>query len=96
MKMVIIAYNEAVDEEITEILKFNSQVEFTKWTKVLGQGKNSEPHLMTNIWPKANNVLMACVGDDSAKKILDGIRELRKTMGHEGVKAFSLPVDDAT
>lgn len=96
MKMVMIAYNEAVDEEVTEILRLCSQNEFTKWTKVIGRGRNSEPHLMTNVWPKANNFIMACVADDIAVRIMNGVRELRKTLGHEGVKAFSMPVDDAT
>lgn len=97
MKMVIIAYNEAVDEEVLEALAACCQmVEFTKWTKVLGQGQHSEPHLMTHIWPKANNVLMTCVDDARARKIMERVRALRKTMAAQGIKAFLLPVEDVT
>lgn len=96
MKMIMIAYNEAVDEEVMEVLKGNDQAEFTKWTKVLGWGRQSEPHLLTHVWPNANSFLMTCVTDEKASGIMQGVRELRKTLGHEGIKAFSLPVEDAT
>ena len=96
MKMIVIAYNEAVDEEVMDVLKANVQAEFTKWTKVLGWGQHSEPHLMTTVWPKANNFLMTCVADEKVAGIMQGVRELRKTLGYEGVKAFSIPVEDMT
>ena len=96
MKMIMIAYNEAIDEEIMQVLKTNGQAEFTKWTKVHGWGQQSEPHLMTHVWPKGNNVLMSCVEDQRAAKIMQGVRELRKALAHEGIKAFSMPIDDVT
>lgn len=96
MKMVLIAYNEAVDEEVMEILEANSIEGYTKWTKVLGKGKTSGPHLLTNIWPKANNVLAICTDEEKAKNLLEEVRRLRKTVGREGVKAFILPVEALT
>mgnify|MGYP003729836291 CR=1 FL=1 len=97
MKMVMIAYNEAVDEEVMETLAACCDlVAFTKWTKVLGQGTHSEPHLLDHIWPKGNDVLMACVDDQQAAAIMARVRELRKTLGKEGLKAFAWSVDDVT
>ena len=93
MKMIIIVYNEAVDEEVLGLLRACNQAEYTKWTKVMGRGKHSEPHLLTHVWPKANNVLMACVEDGTASTLLEGVRKLRQTAGKEGVKAFVLPVE---
>ena len=96
MKMVLIAYNEAIDEEVMEILKVNSVEGYTKWTKALGKGKTSGPHLLTHVWPKANNVIAVSVEDEKAGHILEGVRNLRKTAGQEGVKAFVLPVEEVT
>ncbi len=96
MKMIMIVYSEAVDEEAMAMLKTKVQAEYTKWTGVLGWGQHSEPHLLTHVWPKANNILMICVEDQKAGAIMDGVRELRQTLGNEGVKAFSMPVDDIT
>ena len=96
MRMILIAYNEAMDEEVMEVLKANLQAEFTKWTRVLGRGQHSEPRLLTSVWPVGNNVLMTCVADEKAPGIMQGVRELRKTLGHEGIKAFSWTVEDVT
>ena len=96
MKLVLIAYNEAVDEEVMRILQEVSVESYTKWTKVLGKGERSGPHLMTHVWPKANNVLAAVADDETAAKLLDGVRELRGRLAREGIKAFSWQVEDAT
>ena len=96
MKIIMIAYSEAIDNEIMELLESNTIEGFTKWTKVIGKGTSSGPHLLNHVWPKGNNVIMCCVQDDKAEKLLQGVRELKKTTGHEGVKAFSMPVDDVT
>lgn len=97
MKMVLIAYSEALHEEVLEALaRCCSVVHYTVWTKVAGRGGHSEPHLMTHVWPKGNNVLMTCVDDSVARALMDHVRELRRSLGHEGIKAFLLPVEDVT
>jgi len=96
MKMLLIAYNEAIDGEVMDLLNANSVEGFTKWTKVLGKGKTSGPHLSTHVWPKANNVLAICIEDEKAKSILDGVRELRKSIGSEGLKGFVMPLETVT
>lgn len=96
MKMVLIAYNEAIDDEVMEILEANSVKGYTKWTKVLGQGKTSGPHLLTHVWPKANNVVAAAVDDTTGAQLMEKVLHLRRALGKEGIKAFSLPVDAVT
>jgi len=96
MKLVLVVYNEAVDDEVLEVLEKISVESYTKWTKVLGRGERSGPHLMTHVWPKANNVLAAVADDDTAAKLLDGVRELRERLAQEGIKAFSWQVEGVT
>lgn len=96
MKMLLIAYNEAVDEEVMDVLKASAVEGYTKWTKVLGKGKSSGPHLLTHVWPKANNVLMIGAENEQAEKILEAVRTLRNIVGHEGVKAFLMPLEAIT
>lgn len=96
MKMVLVAYNEAIDVEVMSALKASAIKGFTKWTKVLGSGTASEPHMLTNIWPKANNVVAVAVEDAQAAQLLDHVRRLRQTLGHEGIKAFVLPLESMT
>ncbi len=96
MKLLIIVFNEAIEEEVTEILEANSVVGYTKWTKVMGRGKASGFHVMTQVWPKANNAMMIAAEDEQAVNVIEGIRGLRKTLAHEGVKAFLLPLEAVT
>ena len=96
MKFVLIAYNEALDDEVLEALRDSGAENYTKWTKVLGKGTTSGPHLDSHVWPKANNVLAVAVPETEAEALLDNVRELRETLGHEGVKAFQLPLEEVT
>lgn len=96
MKMVLIIYNEAIDDEVMEALEKCCIESFTKWQRVLGKGKISQPHLDTTIWPGANNVCMTVVDDNKVPAILTQVKNLRKTLGKEGIKAFVLPVEQIT
>jgi len=96
MKLVMIMYNEAINDEVESLLDQNGAGGFTKWTKVVGKGQASGPHLGTHVWPKANNVIVVVTEKESADNILQGIRELRKRSAKEGIKAFTWEVEDVT
>ena len=70
MKMILITYNEAIDEEVTETLEASEIRHFTKWTKVLGSGHSGGMRLNTHIWPGANNALALVVADDKARDVM--------------------------
>jgi len=96
VKLVFIAYNEALDDELTAALEGLSIDTYTKWTRVLGKGRTSGPHLGSPVWPKHNNVLAVCVQDDEAQAVLEAVRGLRAEMGRHGIKAFVLPCEEVT
>lgn len=96
MKLVMIAYNEALDQAVEDLLDHHGIQGYTKWTKVHGKGRSSGPHLGTHVWPKANNVVAAVVDDEAAHQALEGVRELRGRLAQEGVKAFVVPCDEVT
>jgi nitrogen regulatory protein PII len=96
MKMVMVVYNEAIDNEVMSALESCGIESFTKWQRVLGKGKLSLPHLDSTVWPGVNNICMAVVDDKLASPILAQIRTLRRTLGKEGVKAFIMPVEEVT
>lgn len=96
MKLILIAYNEAIDEEVMELLDTAEVAGYTKWIQVLGKGRASGPHLLSHVWPKGNNVLVTVVDDALAVELLDAVRNLRQTAGAEGLKAFQLDVEEQT
>ncbi|OQX80353.1 MAG: hypothetical protein B6D56_05300 [Candidatus Omnitrophica bacterium 4484_70.1] len=96
MKLVIICYNVAIGEEVLEVLKEIGISSYTRFKEVQGVGKLSGPHLGNHIWPAVNSVLMVALEEDKKDKLIKRIKELRKELGKEGVKAFVLPVEEIT
>ncbi len=96
MKMILISYNVAIDEEVMEALKEVGISGYTKLPKVLGDGKTSGPRLDSHIWPGANSLLALAVEDDEKDQILAQVMKLRQKLGKEGIKAFVLPLEEVT
>lgn len=96
MKMVIVVYNEALDNEMMEILENCMLKNYTKITGVFGRGESSGTHLGTDIWPGRNSLLYIACEDKDGRKVIASVKELRKSLGPEGVKAFLLPLDEIT
>jgi hypothetical protein len=96
MKMVMLAYNEALDNEVMEILESCLMKNYTKITGVFGCGASSGTHLGTDIWPGRNNILYVACEEAVGKKIIAAVRQLRKSIGVEGVKAFLMPLEEMT
>lgn len=96
MKMVMVTYNEAVESEVMDSLVGCALKNYTKITNAYGRGLASGTHLGNDIWPGKNSILYIACEDREARQLLSRIRELRKTLGSEGLKAFLLPLEDMT
>jgi nitrogen regulatory protein PII len=96
MKMVMIVYNEAIDMETMEVLQHCVLKNYTKIHAVYGRGETSGTHLGTDIWPGRNNILYVACKDDEASQLISCVKELRKELGREGIKAFTWNLDDIT
>jgi hypothetical protein len=69
---------------------------YTKFTNTLGKGQLSEPHLNTDVWPGVNYGTLVVTDEANAKKIMENVRQMRKKLGSEGVKAFMWEIEDIT
>jgi hypothetical protein len=96
MKAVLIMHNVAIDEEVNEILVSVGVDCYTKFTNTLGKGQLSEPHLNTDVWPGVNYGTLVVTDEANAKKIMENVRQMRKKLGSEGVKAFMWEIEDIT
>jgi nitrogen regulatory protein PII len=96
LKMAIIVYNEALDDEVMEVLGNCTMQNYTKLTGVFGKGETSGTHMGNDIWPGRNNILYVACEEKQAKQILSCVRALRQKLGREGVKAFVLPIEEMT
>lgn len=96
MKMIMISYNEAVELEVMEVLERCALKNYTKIDGVFGRGRTSGTHMGNDVWPGRNNLLYAACEDEQARQLILCVRQLRKDLGKEGVKAFVLPLEEIT
>jgi len=92
----MIIHNEAIDSEVAELLDSAGIDCYTKFTRTLGKGKLSDPHLDTDIWPGSNIGTFVVTAPAKAAELMDGVRRLRQRLGTEGIKAFMWQIDDIT
>lgn len=92
----MIAYNEAIDVEVMEILANCVIKNYTKINGAFGKGTTSGTHMGDDIWPGRNNILYVACEEEQAQHMLDCVRQLRKELGREGIKAFVLPLEEMT
>lgn len=95
-KMLMISYNEAIDLEVMEVLNSCGVKNYTKITGVYGRGTTSGTHLGDDIWPGRNNLIYVACEEKQAKQMLSCVKELRKKLGREGIKAFLMPIEEFT
>ncbi|MDD4894242.1 MAG: hypothetical protein PHW54_02885 [Candidatus Omnitrophica bacterium] len=94
--MIMLSYNEAVEDEVMGVLERCALKNYTKINGVFGSGETSGIHLGNDIWPGKNNLIFIACEDNQAKQLLACVKELRKTLGKEGVKAFVMPLEALT
>lgn len=94
MKLVMVTYNEAIDSEVMDALSGCSLKNYTKVTNAYGKGASSGTHLGNDIWPGKNNIIYVACQDKEAKQLMAAMKQLRKTLAGEGIKAFLIPLED--
>ncbi|MDI6725757.1 MAG: hypothetical protein QMD32_02250 [Smithellaceae bacterium] len=94
MKMFLIIYCEAADEEVIAALKEAGVRGYTKMVEARGEGTETEPKLGTHFWPGRNNVLLTAVADEAIARLDARLRELKQENPRAGVRSFVLPMED--
>ena len=96
MKAVFVAYNQAYNEEIVELLEELGQRGYTVWQDVGGRGTvDGEPHLGSHAWPTQNHAVLTVLEDDLASKVMQALRDKDAAYPDLGLRAYTLPVEDA-
>ena len=96
MKAIFIAYNQAYNQEIVELLERCGQRGYTVWEEIGGRGsEDGEPHLGNHAWPTQNHALLSVVDENLALGIMQALRETDTANPVLGLRAYVLPVEDA-
>ena len=96
MKAVFVAYNQAYNQEIVELLEQLGQRGYTVWEDVGGRGSvDGEPHLGNHAWPTQNHALLTVLDDALAPKVMAALRDTYAANPDLGLRAYVLPGEDA-
>ena len=96
MKAIFIAYNQAYNEEIAQLLETFGQRGYTKWEDVGGRGTETGlPHLGNHAWPTQNHAILTAVPDGLAPQIMEALRKTDADNPLLGLRAYVLPIEDA-
>ena len=96
MKAIFVAYNQAYNQEIVELLEKLGQRGYTVWENIGGRGSvDGEPHLGNHAWPTQNHALLSVVEDSLAASVMDELRKLDAANTKLGLRAYVVPVEDA-
>jgi len=94
MKMFLIIYCEAADEDVIAALKEAGIHGYTKMVEARGEGTETEPKLGTHCWPGKNNILLIAVADEEVSRINERIRRIKEEYPRAGFRSFLLPMEE--
>ncbi|HPC47830.1 MAG TPA: transcriptional regulator [Deltaproteobacteria bacterium] len=92
MRMIFMIYDVDFDDDVMDTLSSLELTGYTKWDRVLGKGKRSEPKLDDAVWPGFNCAVMIAVEDDNEQAVFSALEDLFKRLGAKGFAVFELPV----
>ncbi|MGM9764528.1 MAG: PG0541 family transporter-associated protein [Candidatus Cryptobacteroides sp.] len=96
MKSIFIAFNQAYNMEIADILDRFGCRGFTMWKDVAGRGSvDGEPHYGDHAWPTLNNAILAMVPDEKVDDILQEIRIKDEETPALGLSAYVWSIEKA-
>jgi len=93
MKMYLIIYDVAFDEDVNEALSSSGITGFTKWDRVLGKGELSDPKMDDAVWPGYNCTIMAAVSPSEEPDLKEAMQSLYIKMGSKGLRVFGWEVE---
>lgn len=94
MKLVMLVFNQALEDEVIKIFDKLNIRGFTQIKDVYGRGSDKgEPHFGTHVWPEINMLIFTVVSDDKVVDILNEVKFLNNRFEDEGLHAFVLNVE---
>ena len=89
MKGIFLAYDQAYNMEISDVLEKVGVRGFTMWQDIEGRGsKTGEPHLGNHAWPTMNNAILTFVPDEAVDSILESVKAMDEETPALGLRAF--------
>lgn len=94
MKAIFIAYNQAYNEEIVELLEFHGQRGFTQWNDIQGRGTTTgDAHYGNHAWPTQNHAILTMVEDELCAELMEALKKKDEKFQDLGLRAFTWNIE---
>lgn len=94
MKAIFIAYDQANQENVIEVLERSNLKGYTMFEQVMGRGsKTGEPHMGSHAWPSMNSAIITFVEDELVPVIMERLHQVDVDNEMLGLRAFSWNVE---
>lgn len=94
MEMLIIVCSATLQDEIDYLFEDLGIENYTHLPEATGAGKGGGIRLNNDVWPGNNSLYMIVVNEEQSERIKNWVRKYREREIREGLKLFSLPVNE--
>ena len=89
MKAIFVSCNQALYDEVQQIMESLEIKGYTAWEELMGSGMaTGEPHLGSTTWPTLNSALLSIVDDAKCKPFMEALKQLDEANPQLGLRAF--------
>lgn len=94
MKAVFVAYNQALSEQVMDVVMRLGLRGYTQWQGIYGSGsRTGTPHLGTHTWPAENMALLIITSDALCVALKTALRAIDERSPQQGLRVFSWAAD---
>lgn len=94
MEFLIIVCSATLQDEIDALFERLEITSYTHVPEATGSGKGGGTRLNDEIWPGENSMYMIAGSPTQAARIKEWVKEYRQRPLREGLKLFSLPLNE--
>lgn len=94
MELLMIVCSATLSDDIEDLFRKNDITNYTLIPEVYGSGKGGSTRLNTEVWPGINLMYLVTTLPEKAEAIKKWAREYRKDETREGLKMFSLALNE--
>lgn len=94
MELLIIVCSDTVQDEIDQLFEDHKITNYTHIPEATGAGKGGGIRLNNEVWAGRNSMYMVAGNEQQVAEIKNWVKEYRKREIREGMKLFSLPLNE--
>ena len=94
MQFLVIICSSTMQDDVEDFFEKKQILSFTQIPEVVGAGKGGGTRLNTEVWPGTNTMYFVALPSEQADALKDWVVEYRRREVREGIKVFTLGLQE--